>query len=211
MLPEDILIVDNFYSNPDAVRKLALEINYQEFGEMQNFPGFESEKSFSSTSIKERFQKLIKNEIIISPREYIFGKFRYSTENDYAHTEVHLDHDVDWTGIVYLTKDEDCQGGLSIYHHKKLGLDSAPVQSELQDFNCKNIAEFDSKYIYPYTKLAENWNLLYYIPIKFNRLILFRGSKYFHGITEQFGNSIYNSRLTQNFFFKEKVKKGVGL
>ncbi|MGD6874281.1 DUF6445 family protein [Sutcliffiella horikoshii] len=207
MLPKDIIIVDDFYTNPDKVRELALETSYQNFGNIQNFPGFESEKSFSSPSIKVKFQNIIKNEIIIQPDKYIYGKFRYSIKTDHAQTKVHIDHGVDWTAIVYLTRDQDSKGGLSIYHHKDLGLDSVPKDTEMKNFKCKNIADFDSKYIYPITNSTDKWEMIHHIPIKFNRLILFKGSKYFHGITEQFGNSIYNSRLTQNFFFREKTKR----
>jgi hypothetical protein len=203
MIPEDIIVIDGFYSNPDSVREVALNTKYTNFGDEQNFPGAESEKSFYSHTIIERFEELVGKQIKVTPEKYVFGKFRYSTKGDNAQTEVHLDNGVEWTGIVYLSKDQDSRGGLGIYKHRKLELSKAPNQEHLNLLHCKDINEFDAKYVYPISKEKDQWELMYKIPIKYNRLILFQGSKYFHGITEQFGNSIDDARLTQNFFFQE--------
>jgi Family of unknown function (DUF6445) len=203
MIPKDIIVIDGFYSNPDQVRNVALNTKYNNFGDAQNFPGAESEKAFYSSTLKERFERLIEKQINISPDKYIFGKFRYSTREDNAQTEVHLDNGIEWTGIVYLSKDQDSMGGLGIYKHRDLELLNAPDKNQLTLFQCKDINEFDAKYVYPITKSKDQWELLYEIPIKYNRLILFKGCKYFHGITEQFGKSINDARLTQNFFFQE--------
>lgn len=204
MIIKDIKIVDGFYKNPDKVREMALNAEYKNFGNIQNFPGSESKKSFYSNRIKERFETLVENSITVSPEKYIFGKFRFSTKYDFAQTEVHLDYGIDWTGIVYLTKDQDSKGGLGIYRNRILDLEKVPTEEELKIFHCHDIREFDSKYIYTNSKLKDAWELIYEIPIKYNRLVLFKGCNYFHGITEQFGETIENSRLTQNFFFQEE-------
>ncbi|MCP3033467.1 DUF6445 family protein [Halobacillus sp. A1] len=203
MLPKDIIVIDGFYSKPDQVRNVALNTKYNTFGDEQNFPGAESEKPFYSSTIKEQFEDLIEKKIKISPEKYVFGKFRYSTKHNIAKTKVHLDHGIGWTGIVYLSKDQDSKGGMGIYKHRKLELMEAPNQEQLRSLQCDNVIEFDAKYVYPITKSKNEWELLHEIPIKYNRLILFKGCKYFHGITEQFGDSINNSRLSQNFFFHE--------
>ena len=203
MNKDEIIIIDDFYTSPDKVRNLALNTQYQNFGSMQNFPGYESIKSYYSDPIINRFEKIIGKEIKVSPEKNIFGKFRYSLKKNDAATEVHLDYDVEWTGIVYLSEDSDSKGGLGIYRHKKLDLSKAPTVDLLVQLDCENLIEFDTKYVYPYTKSKDMWELTMEIEAKYNRLILFKGSKYFHGITEQFGDSIENSRLTQNFFFQE--------
>lgn len=41
-----------------------------------------------------------------------------------------------------------------------------------------------------------------YMPVKYNRLILFRGGRMFHRASKGFGNSPENGRLTQSFFFE---------
>ncbi|MCU7668526.1 hypothetical protein N7978_37260, partial [Bacillus thuringiensis] len=72
-----------------------------------------------------------------------------------------------------------------------------------EKFGCDNIKDFDAKYVMPISKDLNKWDITYEIPIKYNRLVLFKGSKYFHAITDQFGNSIEDGRITQNFFFNE--------
>jgi len=45
------------------------------------------------------------------------------------------------------------------------------------------------------------WDLLFEIPIRFNRLIVYR-SDFFHSISELFGDSAENGRLVQLFHFE---------
>ncbi|MCM3268659.1 DUF6445 family protein [Paenibacillus elgii] len=201
-LPDDVKIVDNFYSEPYKVRHIALNTDYQTFKEKQNFPGKESKKAYYTNDHINKFESLVGGHICIDPQKYIFGKFRFSVSNNHSRTKVHLDHGVAWTAIVYLSLDKNCVGGLGIYSHKETGLAEAPASPlELQKYDCKNIQEFDQKYVLPCSTDMNAWDLLHSIPIRFNRLIIFPGSKYFHSITHQFGNSIEDGRLTQNFFF----------
>ncbi|MEJ8545585.1 DUF6445 family protein [Brevibacillus borstelensis] len=203
MLPKDIIIIDGFYTEPDKVRQIALRVEYTNFGYHQNFPGAESTKAYFSSDHKEKFESLVGSSIEVSPEEFVFGKFRYSTKYDIAPTSVHLDY-VDWTGVVYLTLDENCKGGLGIYRHRQTGLLKVPENlDEMHQYECNDLQEFDRKYVYPQSNNIEAWELIFEIPIRFNRLILFPGKKYFHGITQKFGSSINDSRLTQNFFFKD--------
>lgn len=199
---KDLIIIDDFYDDPYLIRSLALNTEYNIFEKTQNFPGAESKKAYYLSTHVKTFENLLDKKIKIDPGKYIFGKFRYSLKNDKSNTTVHLDWPVDWTAIIYLTLDKDCRGGLGFYKH--LELDTCIVDEQvLQKYNCKNIFEFDRKYIKPQSNDLSKWELIEEIPMKFNRLVLFKGSKYFHAITQQFGNSITNSRLTQNFFFHE--------
>lgn len=199
---DDIHIIDDFYENPDALRKLALKTVYKNYGEQQNYPGYESVKAFYTYDIVKKFEGILKQSIVYDPRKFVFGKFRYSVESDLAKTKIHLDWPVHWTGIVYLSKDRHSSGGLGIYQHLETGITRLQASPNFyQKYGCKSIEEFDARYIYPNSSNVEKWSLIEEIPIKFNRLILFPGSEYFHSITEQFGNTIEDARLTQNFFF----------
>ena len=149
----------------------------------------------------DRFAKLAQQPIKVSPERLIFGKFRYSTQFDSGRTHVHFDK-VSWAAIVYLSLDQHCKGGLGIYRHKQLGLDRVPeTMDELAILGCNSLQDFDEQYVFPITKETSCWELIQEIPIKYNRMIMIRGGKYFHGITTQFGTTIDNSRLTQTFFF----------
>jgi hypothetical protein len=203
MLPEDVLIIDDFYTKPERIRELALNAEYNHFKDLSNFPGAESKKSFFSANHVKRFEELLNRRVYFDPDKYIFGKFRFATHQDEARTCVHLDWNVDWTAVIYLSLTEHCRGGLGLFKHRETGLTKLPTSEELLTYNCTSVSEFDKRYIIPVTKDLSKWELIIEIPIKFNRLVLFRGSNYFHGITEQFGDSLENSRLTQNFFFND--------
>lgn len=204
-LNKDVIIVDNFYNNPDVIRNIALSTNYPEYNKERNFPGQESEKSYYTNRHIESFEKILNKRIDVDPSKYVFGKFRYSVESDKARTNIHLDWNVDWTAIVYLSLDKDAKGQLGIYKMKDYNLSNVPNDNELKErFDCESIKDFDARYIMPVSKDLDKWELIYSVDIKYNRLVLFKGSEYFHAITEQFGNSIQNGRITQNFFFNEK-------
>jgi len=201
-LLDDIHIIDDFYENPEVLRKLAIKAIYKNYGEQQNYPGHESVKAYYTHDIVTKFEELLGQHIDYDPGKYVFGKFRYSVKNDLAKTKIHLDWPVHWTGIVYLSEDRYNIGGLGIYQHLETGITRLQQSQDFyQEYGCKSIEEFDARYIYPNSSNMEKWSLIEEIPIKFNRLILFPGSEYFHAITEQFGTTIEDARLTQNFFF----------
>lgn len=59
-MQQNIIVVDNFYSNIDKVRKYALTLNYSV---KSNFPGARTKESFKSDAVKEHFEKIIGKKI----------------------------------------------------------------------------------------------------------------------------------------------------
>src|SRR5699024_5389719 len=109
-----------------------------------------------------------------------------------------------WAAMIYLTLDKDCRGGLGIYQHKETGILHVPQTSEeFRSLGFENFEDMDRRLVYPDTKNNFAWKLIEFIPMKYNRLVLFKGSRYFHSITEKFGNEVNDSRLTHSFFFNE--------
>ncbi|MGH0595749.1 DUF6445 family protein [Bacillus pretiosus] len=203
MFENDMFIIDDFYDDPYAIRNLALKTRYLEF-ENHNVPGFESEQSFYAENHVNTFKSLVQKEIVINPQKYVYGKFRYSLRESFSKSEMHIDSP-DWAALVYLTQDVDCKGGLGIYKHKESGLSKIPkTGEEFNEIGFRDLQDLDNKITLPVTKDKEAWELLEFIPMKFNRMILFRGSRYFHSITEKFGDKIESARLSHNFFFNEK-------
>lgn len=200
---ENIYIIDDFYDNPDSIRKLALNATYNEF-QNSNVAGYESEKSFYSDSHISKFEDLLNSKIIINQEKLIFGKFRYSLKNSVSNTHVHFDR-AEWSAIIYLTEDKNCKGGLGIYSNKSTNLQQVPQSlRELNELGYNDLNHFDHNIVMKDTNDIDCWNILEYIPMKYNRMVLFQGSQYFHAITEKFGESINDSRLSHNFFFNIK-------
>ena len=202
-LSESVRIIDDFYRDPNAVRKLALVTPFVDFGSESNFPGQESERSFHTAQHAERFEQAIGQKIVYDPSRWIFGKFRSATANDQVHARVHLDR-VDWTGVVYLSKTVD-GGDLGFYAHRALGIKFAPTS--FPSHGCQSFAEFDERYVAAANR--QSWELIASIPIEYNRCVIFRGAHLFHAITSTFGDGVDNSRLTQNFFFNSETGSGI--
>ena len=97
---DGIIVVDNFYKDPDSVRNFALE---QEFkvDPKQNFPGKQS-YNLHLKNLKQRFAEIVGTEQLTIKDTWAFGSFRISSLNDKGRSHVHFD-EPDWSAIVYLT------------------------------------------------------------------------------------------------------------
>jgi hypothetical protein len=176
-----LIIVDNFYVNPDNVRNFALS---QEFSVKGNYPGART-KPFITNDVKEaiehnmQFACKITDCLNHNPDAAYSGAFQITTAQD--RTWIHADHHNMWAGVCYLTPDAPCSGGTGLYRHKATG------QHALIDQDHEG---------YDYTK----WELFDRIGNKYNRLIIYPG-KLFHASLDYFGNNNQNGRLFQTFFF----------
>ncbi|MFF2779588.1 DUF6445 family protein [Streptomyces sp. NPDC058052] len=196
----DLLVVENFYQDPDRVREIALGAAYRDFGEAANFPGRESVKAFAGDGHARRLAEIVGTAVHHDPRRWVFGKFRVATRADAGRTRVHLDF-VDWTAVVYLTPPDRARGGLAFYRHVPTGLDRAPGPEGLARLGCRTREEFDQRYVLRDTARADRWDVVHQVDLAYNRCVVFRGGRLFHGITELFGDEAAEGRLTQNFFF----------
>ena len=174
----DLMIIDNFYINPDAVRAFALT---QDFNVTGNYPGKRT-ASFLTQDVKDCIQHWM-NPIgkITNWHENsgYTGAFQYATAMD--RTWIHCDHTSMWAGVCYLSPDAPHTAGTGMFRHKETGEYRAP----------KNEHE-----AYDYTK----WDKVDIVGNKYNRLILYSGDL-FHASLDYFGKDLYDGRLFQTFFF----------
>jgi hypothetical protein len=174
----ELMIVDNFYTNPDAVRNYALS---QSFDVTGNYPGKRT-VPYLPQDVKDAIQYWMNpvGEVTewFEDQGYT-GAFQIATASD--RTWIHADHYNNWAGVCYLTPDAPHTGGTGLYRHKETG-----------EFRRVE----DNHEGYDYTK----WDLFDRIGNKYNRLILYRGDL-FHASLDYFGDSLQNGRLFQTFFF----------
>lgn len=174
----ELMIIDNFYTDPDAVRAYALR---QEFNVKGNYPGART-KPYLPADVKQCIEYWMK---FAGPITDWFegtgytGAFQITTAQD--RTWIHADHYNKWAGVCYLTPDAPYTGGTGLYRHKETG-------------EHRRIEEYHEGY--DYTK----WDLFDRIGNKYNRLILYRGDL-FHASLDYFGDNTDNGRLFQTFFF----------
>ena len=178
-----LIIIDNFYVNPDAVRSFALS---QEFSVRGNFPG-QRTLPFFTNDVKEaiehhmQFAGKITNTYESSGYT---GSFQIATAQD--RTWIHSDPYNMWAGVCYLTPNAPHTAGTGLYRHKATG-EHRKVTTDHEG--------------YDYTK----YDLFDVIGNRYNRLILYRGDL-FHASLDYFGDNLQNGRLFQTFFFDTERK-----
>lgn len=175
----NVIIIDDFYSNPDGVRSFALS---QEFSQRGNYPGHRT-KSFITEDTKDCIQNIIRNAGGLvtnwNIEDGLTGSFEYATAAD--RSWIHTDHFNTWAGVCYLTPNAPLTGGTGLFRHKATGASRA---SELASYESQD-----------YTK----WELSDIIANRYNRLVLYR-SDLFHTSLDYFGKDLQTGRLFQLFF-----------
>ena len=203
MRHQSIIIIDNFLDNPDEIRSLGGKMNYPNLKEQSNFPGRNSLQRLNIQNIDNYIEDLT-NESLTSMTEYSHGKFRLTLAKDEGKAKVHLDNS-QWSGILYLTEDEHCQGGTDFYRHNETGLDSTLLTDQkIKDLGWKNREIANRKIndiIINQTNDDACWEHIMRVPMKFNRLLLMRPWLW-HTAGPGFGDSYENGRLVYLLFYK---------
>lgn len=177
---KSLIIVDDFYDNPDDIRNIALNMNYDIVG---NYPGKRT-KPFYIDGIKEKLESILNKNITYWPDKYN-GSFQYTTQNNKSW--IHRDA-TQWSVIVYLTPNAPLDSGTKTYIHKPTGL--------RESFNNKDIEEKLNNDTYNYN----NWGVIDKIGNIYNRALFFKGLKT-HKSDQYFGSTLQDGRLFQTFFF----------
>lgn len=172
-----LLVIDDFYANPEEVREFALA---QDFDVKGNYPGLRT-KPFLNDSTKEGIQRLLYMHAgnVIDWGEQYSGCFQLCTAHD--RTWIHADTNNTWAGVLYLTPDAPISGGTALYRHKATGHVREDADTLYEP--------------YDYTK----WEVADRVGNIFNRLVLYRGDL-FHASVDYFGSNFTDGRLIQTFF-----------
>lgn len=205
---DKIIVIDNFYSNPDNVRSIALKADYETDRHNKNWPGMNSCSTFFGEQLIEGFRK-ITGENIVHSNDNKSGFFRL-TEKGAAYKQlIHFDPNPRqvWAGVWYGTpiKDEEIQNtcGTKFWYHKRLNISRMPALEEdrmkLGFYGHNEMRDFMQ------TEGLDRslWECHKNIEYKYNRLVLFR-PWFWHSIAGMFGDSKETARLVQLFFFDLK-------
>lgn len=194
--PSSIMVFENFYKNPDEIRKYALGLNYQP-PENHGAVGYrcqEGRKILPGT--KEFFEKSLGCKIKFGTE---LGEWDYSTNGcfQWCNKDVPLVYHADsqeYAGIIYLTPDAPPNCGTSFFKHKKYNSMSGKDIFKHDDWHDPNL-EYNDWFLD-----KEPWEQVDSIGNVYNRLVIFKASNV-HAVTEYFGETIEDSRLFQLFFF----------
>ena len=146
-------------------------------------------KEYPESIIFENIAAILKNNIQVL--EY---KDHVQKECDRSPVCCHMGSD--YIGVLYLTLPLIAWGevGIKFYSHKEIGLDAFPTQEEIRRYN---ITDMDKTF----SQDLKNWNEYGSIPIKHNRLVLFR-SNLWHSYGDGFGSDLNTSMLYKKIIIK---------
>lgn len=198
IMPTSLIIVDDFLDRPDELRNAALRLTYP----LQDgaFPGRNSLQRINLEGLAQQVSRLVTEPVVpISPLES-HTKCRITLAADRGRGKVHVDRS-HWSGILYLSRPEDCRGGTEFFRHRRTGTDRAPLNhSEALAMGLTSLADVQRKIIEEDSNDDSKWEPTMRVPMRFNRLVLLRPWLW-HTAGEAFGDSLENGRLVYLMFF----------
>ncbi|KZL16599.1 hypothetical protein PsAD2_03418 [Pseudovibrio axinellae] len=137
---EPLIVFDDFYADPAAIRKLALELNYDLSHSNRQYKNYPGERALISVSARNAEKRLvdaitkhlprysfIKNYI---KRPVVFTKINISQidKSNQKQKIPHIDDDCVLVAVCYLEHDsQDVGGGTFFYRHRETGLCHIPT------------------------------------------------------------------------------------
>ena len=181
-------IVDNFYDNPDEIRKFVLEQEFDEGGFGRGFIGRRTKQQFLFPNLKEKFEEIMGRKISAWQEHGMNGRFQIAWSGEPL--VYHCDSQK-WGGMLYLTPNAPYQCGTTLYAHKQTR--ARTYYEEGWDAAWTNIpgeCHLDGTHWEPVDVLGN----------VYNRLVIFDASA-IHSASQYFGTVKENARLWQMFFF----------
>lgn len=200
---QNIIIVDDFYQNPNEIRSIALSLEYPEPEDGFTYPGKNSKGFHYTQDIHHKFEKLVNRNLNPSGDN---GNFRISLEKDTHKQDVHVDPAWEWGAVLYLSDPKDCvdEGGTSFWRHNTLHMENCPkTDKEAQFYGYPSYKESWWTTVYGDGQDRSKWTRYMLCPMKYNRMVMFR-THLWHSHNFNFGTTLDNGRLVQLFFFNEK-------
>lgn len=197
-MPTSLIIVDDFLDNAAALREAALKLTYAE-GETK-YPGRNSAERINIEGMTEQVSRLVGEPLRPMPPSQAHGKTRITMAGDRGSAKVHVDT-AHWSGILYLSRPQDCRGGTEFFRHLPTGTDRAPYDDrESAALGYPVAKEMIAQILDRDGTDDSKWEMTMRVPMRFNRLVLLRPWLW-HTAGENFGDTIENGRLVYLMFF----------
>ena len=197
-----VTIIENFYENPDAIRKFALAQKFTYCKEIPNikyvYPGCRTQDL--SNLDKALYDKICTKLVsVFHNAEYDRMRWSITTSfqsvaEEYGQGVIHTDHSTVFAGVLYLTPDAPLNAGTSLFKKNKT-FDEVKYQQALND----NDARFKAGEIAMDTSYHSMFDEIVRINNVYNTLIIYEG-RHFHAANQFFGKTLEDSRLAQVFF-----------
>jgi len=194
-----LVIVDDFIDNAAALRKMALSLDYPP--NEAPFPGRNSLQRINIPGLAEEVSHILDEPLRPLNPPQSHGKFRLTLATDTGKARIHADP-AHWSGILYLSKPEDCTGGTDFFRHLRTDTDRAPTTPEELAAHCYGSFDDMHRDIIECDTLDDSkWERTMQVPMRFNRLVLLRPWLW-HTAGPGFGSSVEDGRLIYVLFFE---------
>ena len=178
-----VIVIDNFYKNPDVVRAHVLSMPFEIKG---NYPSVRT-KPYIFPGTKEHIEQIISRKIKYWPTNETSynGSFQYCTEKHKSW--IHRDC-MSYSGVVFLTPNPPPDAGTKLMIHKETNASFTDGDKTLEDkLNADSLNE-------------SAWINIDRVGNLYNRAVFFKGLQS-HISDRYFGDCLENGRLFQTFFF----------
>tara|TARA_X000000368_G_scaffold365658_1_gene312018 strand:+ start:910 stop:1521 length:612 start_codon:yes stop_codon:yes gene_type:complete len=199
MIRRNLIIIDDFLQNPDAVREYALEQEFEFFGG-KNWPGRDSVKSHGQVEMTAACSAVVGEQLVIKP-ENKCSYFRHTQRGQHGRQHIHFDPNpgLIWAGVLYLTPTVHPTGGTKFWKHTATGWEKSPTNEEGAQYGIKSYEDMLNFFNTEGTDKSK-WTELDNVAFKYNRLVMFSPSLW-HSNGDLFGTTHEDARLVQLFFF----------
>lgn len=193
-----LFVIDDFLRNAEEVRRQALSLTYAIGG---RYPGLNSVQKLRIEGLDRAISTLVR-EPVRAPwtDDFSHGSCRVALASDEQLARIHIDQS-HWSGILYLSRPEDCQGGTEFFRHKRTMTDRVPMdEPSLQAAGYSTYEELQKDILDQDALDRSKWEHTMTVPMRFNRLVLLQ-PHYWHTAGAGFGDSLENGRLIYLMFF----------
>jgi hypothetical protein len=190
-LHKGVMVVDNFYKDPDAIREYAM--NNLTFSPSGYHKGERSQERFILNGTKERFEQIIGRKVTNWEHpEYANGRFQFCVDGDPI--VYHVDNQT-FAAVVFLSPNAPLEAGTATYRSKITGA------TRFEEFDTPEFVTTFKGYgdeISFYD--GSSFEVVDRVGNVYNRLVIW-DAKTIHAATKYYGSNIQNSRFFQLFFF----------
>ena len=201
-MQQKLFVVDDFYQDPDKLRQQILAQPFEAREPTAYHSGQNTRHPVMIKGSNDVFSWLAR-EPLQGLSDHNHGKWRLALKGDSRKGDIHVDPGT-WSGIVYLTPDEHVPvgQGTEFFRHRETGSTEAPLtDQEARDrFGLESCEAVLESIIQKDGTDRSKWDMIQCIPMKYNRLVMFRPWLW-HAASEDFGDSSENGRLIQLLFF----------
>jgi len=196
-----VLMVDNFYKDPDGIRRLALLQDFVESAKV--YKGRRTVERFLWPHLREAFERLLGRPILDWLHQPANGCFQITGFDDPLvwHSDLQS-----YAAAVYLTPDAPLNAGTSFWRDRLHGLRRPPthrLDAPRLAGGAERLAVQAGVYREPNILRPDNWELVDRVGAVYNRLVLW-DAKLIHSASSYEGldgSQAGRARLVQLFFF----------